>query len=264
RIGARRFVTIVFSASPRSRLLVRSSRRMMPALLIRTLSPGFSATTRLAKPVMASGSSTSSVIACMRSRPAIVSSRASRRRPAIMIVLPTAWKLRANSRPIPDPPPVMSIVFPLILIGLHSIRSAKARSDNPAVREDRLSVDPGAVAAAERGNRVGNVGRLAETLVRSARSEAGDLLGRLSVGKERRVDHAGSQSIHGDHATLELLGEDIREQLLRGFGDGIGPIGRAAQLRDARRERNDPAAITHAPRRFTQHEEAALLIDVDH
>ncbi|SJM35002.1 hypothetical protein BQ8482_60013 [Mesorhizobium delmotii] len=158
RIGPNRLVTIVSSASRRSRVLVRSSRRMTPALLMSTLSAGCSATTRLANAAIASGSSTFPTMECMPSRPAIVRSSASLRRPATITVFPSAWKRSASSRPIPDPPPVMRIVFPVIFIVLCSIYSSQSGSNDPAVCEYRLPVDPGTVPAAERRDCVGNVG----------------------------------------------------------------------------------------------------------
>src|SRR5690606_5960835 len=71
RTGASRWVATVASASARSRRPLMSSKRMMPALLTSTLSPGCSATTCRAKAVMASRLSTSRRMACMPGRPAM-------------------------------------------------------------------------------------------------------------------------------------------------------------------------------------------------
>src|SRR5690606_13320498 len=90
--------------------------RMTPALLIRTLSDGCRATTSSAKALIASWSSTSRVIACIRSRPAIVSSSVFSRRPATITAFPSSLNRRASSRPIPEPPPVIRIVFPVVFI----------------------------------------------------------------------------------------------------------------------------------------------------
>ena len=43
---------------------------------------------------------------------AVVSSRTLLRRPAMMIWLARAWRASARPRPMPEPPPVMSIVLP--------------------------------------------------------------------------------------------------------------------------------------------------------
>ncbi len=44
---------------------------------------------------------------------AVVSSRTCLRRPAMMTLLPSLWKASARPRPIPEPPPVMRMVFPV-------------------------------------------------------------------------------------------------------------------------------------------------------
>ena len=49
---------------------------------------------------------------------ATVSSRACLRRPAMMTWLPSLWKASARPRPIPEPPPVMRMVFPVVIMGV--------------------------------------------------------------------------------------------------------------------------------------------------
>ena len=44
---------------------------------------------------------------------AVVSSRTCLRRPAMMTLLPSRWKASASPRPMPEPPPVMSMVLPV-------------------------------------------------------------------------------------------------------------------------------------------------------
>jgi len=41
------------------------------------------------------------------------------RRPAMMIWFPSLWNASTSSRPIPDPPPVMNIVFDCIFIEVY-------------------------------------------------------------------------------------------------------------------------------------------------
>jgi len=63
-------------------------------------------------------------------------------------------------------------------------------ADQSAIREHRLAVDPLAISAAQQGDDVRNIRRLAQALVMSAIGETGDLLRRLAIGEQRRVRHA--------------------------------------------------------------------------
>ncbi len=47
---------------------------------------------------------------------AVVSSRTDWRRPAMMTLLPREWKDSASARPMPEPPPVMRMVFPVMFM----------------------------------------------------------------------------------------------------------------------------------------------------
>lgn len=48
---------------------------------------------------------------------AVVSRRTNSRRPAMMTVLPSWWNASASPRPMPEPPPVIRIVLPVVFIG---------------------------------------------------------------------------------------------------------------------------------------------------
>ncbi len=121
RMGPRRLVATMASASARSDGWASNfSARMMPALLMRTLSEGNSATTLAPKSWMASGCSISSRSDFMPGFAAVVSSSACCRRPATITWLPSAWSDSARPRPMPEPPPVMRMVLPLKFIGFMS------------------------------------------------------------------------------------------------------------------------------------------------
>jgi hypothetical protein len=47
---------------------------------------------------------------------AVVSSRTCWRRPAMMTLLPSLWKASARPRPMPEPPPVMRMVLPVVFM----------------------------------------------------------------------------------------------------------------------------------------------------
>ena len=89
---------------------------MMPALLITTLRPGKSATSFAAKARMLAASSMLRIAEAMPGLAAAVSSRNCLRRPAMMTLFPSLWKASARPRPIPEPPPVIRILLPVIFI----------------------------------------------------------------------------------------------------------------------------------------------------
>src|ERR1700733_11197045 len=54
---------------------------------------------------------------------AVVSSSSSLRRPAMTTWFPPAWKASARARPMPEPPPVIRIVLPVICMIFSWLRS---------------------------------------------------------------------------------------------------------------------------------------------
>src|SRR6185295_811476 len=75
----------------------------MLALLMRTLSARWSATSLAATALMLAGSVTSSSTATIPGLAATTSSRLARRRPEMITLLPRLWKASASPRPMPDP-----------------------------------------------------------------------------------------------------------------------------------------------------------------
>jgi len=90
---------------------------MMPALWMTALRVGWSVASCVATLRMSAGSSMLRTMEAMPGLAAVVSSRTCLRRPAMMTLLPSLWKASARPRPIPEPPPVMRMVFPVMFIG---------------------------------------------------------------------------------------------------------------------------------------------------
>src|ERR1700722_10667430 len=65
---------------------------------------------------MLAGSAMSSGREAMPGLAAVVSSSACLRRPAMMTWFPRAWNASARPRPMPEPPPVIRIVLPLVFM----------------------------------------------------------------------------------------------------------------------------------------------------
>src|SRR3984957_15379135 len=112
RIGPMRFVVSVETKSCSSIADDASSTFMIPALLINTLSFGYSAVSFVATAEMLAGSSIFNSAHAIPGFALATSARRPLRRPAII-----TWFLRwcsasAKPRPIPEPPPVMRMVFP--------------------------------------------------------------------------------------------------------------------------------------------------------
>ena len=61
---------------------------------------------------MLAGSATSSSTDCIPGLALTVSARWPFRRPEMITSLPSLWNASARPRPIPDPPPVMKMIFP--------------------------------------------------------------------------------------------------------------------------------------------------------
>src|ERR1035438_281134 len=116
-MGPSRLVVTRASASAGSSACALSfSKRMMPALLMRTFNAGCRAANSAAKERMLAGSPMSSVSEVMPGFAAVVWSSACWRRPAMMTWFPSAWKASARPRPMPEPPPVIRIVLPVVLM----------------------------------------------------------------------------------------------------------------------------------------------------
>jgi DNA-binding HxlR family transcriptional regulator len=93
---------------------------MMPALWMTVLRAGKSAMSLAAKARMLAASSMSRTAENMPGLAATVSSSTCLRRPAMMTWLPSLWKASARPRPIPEPPPVMRMVFPVVFMVMGS------------------------------------------------------------------------------------------------------------------------------------------------
>src|SRR6202167_5179123 len=89
---------------------------MMPALLMRTLRSGCSRISFCATALILSGSAMSSSIASIPGLAVTPASRWPLRRPDMITLLPRLCSASASARPMPDPPPVMKIVFPVRFI----------------------------------------------------------------------------------------------------------------------------------------------------
>src|SRR3954453_11705928 len=80
---------------------------------------------------------------------AVISSRSSLRRPATITLLPASCRRRARPRPMPEVPPVIRIVLPVIFMGVLllryggpvSARSLDRRSARAGAGEEGLSTD---------------------------------------------------------------------------------------------------------------------------
>ena len=117
RIGPSKFVLTIASETAASiRGPAKFSILMIPELLISTFVAGNSAATRPAKASIDSESSTSSVTAWIPLFPRATSSSAPFRLPATITSFPRSANASANPRPIPDPPPVITMVLPLIFM----------------------------------------------------------------------------------------------------------------------------------------------------
>jgi len=90
---------------------------MMPALWMTTLRAGWSSVSLAATFLMSAGSSMLRVMEAMPGLAPVVSSRTDLRRPAMMTLLPSLWRDSARARPMPEPPPVMRMVFPVEFMG---------------------------------------------------------------------------------------------------------------------------------------------------
>ncbi|CAO5165372.1 hypothetical protein FAIPA1_260050 [Frankia sp. AiPs1] len=143
---------------------------MMPALLTRTLSPGWLAATVSRARAIESGSATSRLSASMPGCSAMISSRRSLRRPATITLLPASKRRRARPSPMPEVPPVIRIVLPVIfigvpllrrggLVGAHSLdrRGAHAGAAEEDLSMDRLSLPGGVVPPGRCGVAVSGV-----------------------------------------------------------------------------------------------------------
>src|SRR6185312_2665520 len=112
---------------------------MMPAAVISTLTAGWSRSTTERRSSIEAGSSTSSGRPMMPGCVSEMDSRSSRRRPVTMTVLPAAWRRRPRPRPMPEVPPVMRMVFPVMFMApLQRWRQGATRKWLSA---DRQSVD---------------------------------------------------------------------------------------------------------------------------
>ena len=111
RIGPRRFVVTIASASARNPGERQSSARMMPAMATSTFTSGCSAMTRADADAMLSASAVSIRTVWIPGCSAAIRSSSSRRRPPTMTVLPAAWRRRARARPIPLVAPGTKTVF---------------------------------------------------------------------------------------------------------------------------------------------------------
>src|SRR5690242_3378754 len=87
---------------------------MIPALLISTLSDGYSCCAALAKRATALPSWTSSTAALIPGFAPVTSSSRFLRRPVTMTWLPSLWNASASARPMPLVPPVIRMVLPLM------------------------------------------------------------------------------------------------------------------------------------------------------
>src|SRR5579883_695880 len=87
---------------------------MMPALLMSTLTPGCCFVTAATNGPIDSRFSMSNASEAIPGLALVTSSRAAWRRPEMMTLLPAAWNASARPRPIPEPPPVMRMVLPVV------------------------------------------------------------------------------------------------------------------------------------------------------
>src|ERR1700722_6558837 len=91
---------------------------MMPALLIRTFNLGCREISSAETRRMLAGSAISNSIESMPGFASIVSARLALRRPEIMTLFPRWCSASASALPMPEPPPVMKIVFPVSFISI--------------------------------------------------------------------------------------------------------------------------------------------------
>src|SRR5690606_20114767 len=162
----------------------------------------------------------------------------------------------ASALPMPALPPVINIVLPVIFIGVSLNKSA--------IGEYRLAVYPRALIAAECGNDIGNIGRLAQSFVRRALGKGGDLLRGFAVGKQWCIDYARRNGIDRDPTPFKFLGEAADKHILSHLGGCVGAISRGAQLGDTGGQADNPPTITDATGGFAQGIEAAFSVHRPH
>ena len=222
-----------------------SSPTMMPALLTSTSRAGMRRASP-GQPPRCSRVRHVQVDDCMPGLAAATSSRAAARRPAMITRLPRRWNSSARPRPMPDPPPVIRIVWPV-----QSHRLPRLLEGGRSSRRTNC-LEGGRRSAEQPGQHVRVADEVVAAVAGGDRAQHPDLVGdrrRVAVTDPRREVGVGVDLAHLDRAA-EHPGDDLA-QFVRGVAT------RARPARRWRRRARPPSAST---RRAT----SATSLEVHH
>ena len=132
-----------------------------------------------------------------------------------------------------------------------------------AIGAQCLRIDPASFRPGQEGNHVGDIVGRTQPLHRCELPEPVDLLRRLAFEEQIGGGRARRDRVDADAAPAQLMRQDAREHLDRGFGGRVGSVAREAHSEDAGGHGDDAAAIGEALCRLLQHIEGAAHVDVE-